>query len=97
EVGAQLFGPDLAVLQQKAAQIAGIMRSVRGGQDVSVEATAGLPLLQIRIRRDEIARYGINVADVQELVETAIGGQAVGQVLQGSRRFDIVLRYDLPY
>jgi len=97
EVGAKVFGPDMAVLQQKAAQIAEVMRGVRGGQDISVEATGGLPVLKIRIQRDQIARYGINVADVQEVVETAIGGQAVGQVVDGSRRFDIVLRYDLPY
>jgi heavy metal efflux system protein len=97
EVGAKVFGPDMAVLQQKAAQVADVLRGIQGGADISVEATAGLPVLQIRIRRDQIARYGVNVADVQEVVETAIGGQRVGEVIEGNRRFDIVLRYDVPY
>jgi cobalt-zinc-cadmium resistance protein CzcA len=97
EVGAKVFGPDMTVLQQKAAEVAAVMRGIRGGQDISVEATAGLPVLQIRIRRDQIARYGINVADVQEVVETAIGGQRVGEVVDENRRFDIVLRFDIPY
>jgi cobalt-zinc-cadmium resistance protein CzcA len=97
EVGAKVFGKDSAILQQKAAQVADVMRSVPGGEDVSVEATAGLPLLQIRVRRDQIARYGVNVADVQEVIETAVGGARVGEVRDGNRRFDIVLRFDAPY
>jgi cobalt-zinc-cadmium resistance protein CzcA len=97
EVGAKVFGPDLATLQEKAAEVADVLRGVPGGQDIRVEATAGLPVLQVRIRRDQIARYRVNVADVQEIVETAVGGQAVGQVVLGNRRFDILLRYDVPY
>ena len=97
EVGVKLFGPDMETLQQKAVQVAEVMRAVKGGEDISVEATAGLPVLQIRIRRDRIARYGINVSDVQEVVETALGGQRVGQVVEGARRFDITLRFDAHY
>ncbi|MEW6278141.1 MAG: CusA/CzcA family heavy metal efflux RND transporter [Candidatus Eremiobacterota bacterium] len=97
EIGVKLFGPDLEVLQEKAAEIADLMREVRGGADVSVEATAGLPVLEVRIRRGDIARYGINVADVQEVVETAIGGSRVGQVVEGERVFDLVLRYAEPF
>ncbi|PJB75789.1 MAG: CusA/CzcA family heavy metal efflux RND transporter, partial [Armatimonadetes bacterium CG_4_9_14_3_um_filter_66_14] len=97
EVGAKVFGPDMTVLLEKAAQVADVLRGLRGGADVSVEATAGLPVLQIRIRRDQIARYGINVADVQDLVETAIGGQQVGRIVEGNRRFDLVLRFAAPY
>jgi cobalt-zinc-cadmium resistance protein CzcA len=97
EVGAKVFGPDMEVLQRKATEVASVLRGTRGGQDVSVEATEGLPLLQLRIRRDQIARYGVNVADVQDVIETAIGGQRVGEVIDGNRRFDMVLRYDLPY
>lgn len=97
EVGAKLFGPDIAVLQEKAVQIADVMRSIPGGEDIAVEATAGLPVLQVKIRRDEIARYGINVADVQEVIETAIGGVRVGQVVEGNQRFDMVLRFEEPY
>lgn len=97
EVGAKVFGPDMVVLQRIAPEVADVMRDIRGGKDISVEATAGLPILQVRIRRDEIARYGVNVSDVQEIIETAIGGQRVGEVVEGNRRFDIVLRYDTPF
>ncbi len=94
EVGVKLFGPDMAVLQQKAVEVAAIMRRVPGGQDVMVEATGGLPVLQIRIRRADIARYGINVSDVNRLLETAIGGTQVGEVVEGAQRYDIVVRFD---
>ncbi|MBI3946017.1 MAG: efflux RND transporter permease subunit [Armatimonadetes bacterium] len=97
EVGAKVFGPNMALLQEKAAQVADVLRGIEGGRDVSVEATAGLPVLQIRVRRGEIARYGLNVSDVQEVIETAIGGERVGQVMDGSRRFDLVLRFAAPY
>lgn len=97
DVGAEVFGPDMAILQQKAIEVAAIMRRVRGGQDVSVEATAGLPVLQIRIRRRDIARYGISVADVNRVVETAIGGSKVGEIVEGVARYDVVLRFDEPF
>ena len=97
EVGVKVQGPDTATLQQKAAQVAAILRGIRGGQDVSVETTAGLPVLQIRVRRDQIARYGLNVSDVQDIIETAVGGQQVGTVIEGNRRFDLVLRFAAPY
>lgn len=97
EIGAKIFGPDMAILQQKAIEVASIMRRVEGGQDVSVEATAGLPVLQVRIRRGDIARYGVNVSDVHRVIETAIGGSKVGEVIEGVARYDIVLRFDDPY
>ncbi|MCC6443177.1 MAG: efflux RND transporter permease subunit [Armatimonadetes bacterium] len=97
EVGAEVFGPDMAVLQQNAPRVAAVLRDIRGGEDVSVEATSGLPVLCIRLRRDQIARYGLNVDDVQEIIETAVGGQRVGQVIEGSRRFDLTLRYKQRY
>ena len=97
EVGAKVFGPDMAILQQKAIEVANVMRETQGGQDVSVEATAGLPVLQIRIRRGDIARYGINVGDVQDVIETAIGGATVGEVVEGAARYDMVMRFDEPY
>ncbi|MBI3927009.1 MAG: efflux RND transporter permease subunit [Armatimonadetes bacterium] len=97
EIGVKVFGPDMAILQQKAIAIADVMRSVPGGADVSVEATKGLPVLQVRIRRPDIARYGINVSEVQEVVEVAIGGQKVGQVLEGEQAFDLFLRYQEPF
>lgn len=93
EVGVKLFGPDMAMLQRKAVEIADVMREVPGGADVAVEPTSGLPMLKVHIRRDDLARYGLNVADVQDIVETAIGGRRVGEVIEGEKVFDIVLRY----
>jgi cobalt-zinc-cadmium resistance protein CzcA len=80
-------------MREKAAEVAAVMRTVRGGADVSVESTSGLPVLQIRIRRGDLARYGINVADVQEVIETAVGGATVGRVYEGERVFNLFLRY----
>lgn len=74
-----------------------MLRGIRGSAGVSVETTAGLPMLQIRIRRDQLARSGINVSDVQDIIETAIGGQPVGLVMEGNRRFDLMLRFAAPY
>lgn len=97
EVGAKVFGPDMSILQQKAIEVANIMRETPGGQDISVEATSGLPVLQIRIRRNDIARYGINVGDVQDIIETAIGGATVGEVVEGVARYDMVVRFEEPF
>lgn len=94
EVGAKVFGPEMSVIQQKAIEVANVLRRIEGGQDISVEATAGLPVLQIRIRREDIARYGLNVSDVQDLIETAIGGSKVGHVVEGAARYDMVVRFE---
>jgi len=96
DVAIKLFGPNLDLLRQKAQEIADVVKAIPGGKDVMIDQTVGLPSLEIQIRREEIARYGLNVEDVQNLVE-AIGGQAVGQVVQGNRRFDLVVRFAEPY
>jgi heavy metal efflux system protein len=85
------------VLAQKGAEIARAIQSVPGGADVSVETTAGLPVLEIDIRRQEIARYGINVADVQRVIETAVGGTEASQVIEGNKRFALVVRLAQEY
>lgn len=97
EIGVKIYGPKLETLRSKAAQIASVMRTTRGGADVSVESTAGLPVLQLRVRRGDLARYGINVADVQGVIETAIGGSSVGRVYEGERFYDLFLRYQESY
>ena len=97
ELGVKVFGPDMKILQLKAIEVADVMRDVPGGADISVEATAGLPMLQVRIRRGDIARYGINVADVQQVIETAIGGSTVGEIIEGEQIFDLVLRFQEPF
>ncbi|MDF0642514.1 MAG: CusA/CzcA family heavy metal efflux RND transporter [Nitrospira sp.] len=93
ECAIKLFGPDLDVLHQKAEEIAAAMQTIRGVKDVKVEQIAGQPYLTIDIDRQKIARHGINVADVQELVETAIGGKRATEVYEGERRFQLVLRF----
>lgn len=97
DIGLKLFGPDRGVLSQQAARIAQVVRTVRGAADVSVETVQGLPELQIRIRRGEIARYGINVADVNDVVEAAVGGKTATVLTTGSQRFDVVVRLPKQY
>lgn len=89
----KLFGDDLDTLKQKADEIAAIMKTVNGVKDVKVEQIAGQPYLTVDIDRQKIARYGINVADIQEIVETAIGGKVATHVYEDVRRFQLLLRF----
>ncbi len=92
ELAAKLFGDDLAVLDVQAQAIESVLREVRGAQDVQRDQVTGTPQLRITLDREAIARYGLNVSDVQETLRIAIGGEAAGQVFEGIRRFDIFLR-----
>ncbi|MGE0124432.1 MAG: efflux RND transporter permease subunit [Dehalococcoidia bacterium] len=87
-----LFGEDLDELRRVGAEITRVVSGVPGAADVKLEQTSGLPFLRVKIRRDEIARYGINASQVLDVVQ-AMGGRAVGQVLEGQRRFDIQVRF----
>lgn len=89
----KLYGDDLDILHQKAEEIAGLMQQIHGVKDVKVEQIAGQPYLTVDIDRQKIARFGINVADVQEIVTTAIGGKPATQVYEGERRFELILRF----
>lgn len=93
EAAIKLFGDDLETLKQKADEIAAIMKTVNGVKDLKVEQIAGQPYLTVDIDRRKIARYGINVADIQEIVETAIGGKVATHVYEGPRRFQLLLRF----
>ncbi len=73
------------------------MRTVPGVADLGLFRVIGQPNLEFHVDRDAAARYGINVADVQDAIETAVGGKAVSQVLQGEQRYDLVVRYQAPY
>lgn len=92
DVAVKLFGDDTAVLNGTADRIADVLRAVPGASDVKVEQTTGLPMLTVQVDREQAARYGLNVGDVQETVATAIGGKESGTLFQGDRRFDIVVR-----
>lgn len=93
DIAIKLFGEDLQTLKEKAEDIAKVVTKLEGAADVKVEQVIGLPQLQIRVDRSKIARYGINVADVNQIIETAIGGKAAGEVFEGGRRFDLVVRF----
>ena len=97
QLAIQLFGDDLDQLVTSADAISRAVSGVRGAEDVQTEQVTGQPQLQIRINRNAIARYGINVEDVQEAIETAIGGEEAGQVFEGVRRFDITVRLKEAY
>jgi cobalt-zinc-cadmium resistance protein CzcA len=92
DVAVKVFGDDLEVMLAQANRIAAVMRTVRGAADLKVEQVTGLPVLTIDVDRSAIARYGLNVEDVQAVVSAAIGGVEAGQVFEGDRRFDLVLR-----
>jgi heavy metal efflux system protein len=97
ELAVKLYGDDLKTLEAKADQIVGIMGGVKGVQDLGVFRVIGQPNLDYTVDRPAAARFGINVADVQDAIQTAVGGGAVSQVLQGEARYDLVVRYQKPY
>ena len=97
QLAIQLFGDDLDQLVAKASEIERVVSRIPGAADVQVEQVTGQPQLQVAIDRAAIARFGINVDNVQEAIETAIGGEAAGQVFEGIRRFDITVRLQEPY
>ena len=93
QLAIKLFGEDMAVLKDKAEEIAKVVGKVKGTADLRVEQVSGQPYLTVTIDRNAIARYGINAEDVNQIVETAIGGKAATEVLEGDRRFEAVLRF----
>jgi len=92
DLAVKIFGPDLDVLKQQAERVARTLERVKGAADIKVEQVAGLPLLRIIIKREEIARYGLTADEVLTLIETTRVGHVVGTVVQGSRRFDLIVR-----
>jgi cobalt-zinc-cadmium resistance protein CzcA len=88
----KVYGPDLKVLQDKALQIKKVLESVPGFTELTVVRELGQPSLVIDVDREKIARYGINVADVEAVIQAAVGGQAATQVIQGEKLFDLVVR-----
>ncbi len=93
EATVKLFGPDLETLRGHGDQIAGILSTIRGVKDVKVEQLFGQPYITIDIDRSKIARHGINVSDVREIIATAIGGQSTTRVYEGQQRFELVVRF----
>ena len=97
EVTVKLFGPDLDTLRRAGDGIAGILRTIRGVKDLKVEQLFGQPYITIDIDRGKIARHGINVSDVREVIATAIGGESATRVYEENRRFNLVVRFPEQY
>jgi cobalt-zinc-cadmium resistance protein CzcA len=89
----KIYGDDLKTLEEKGDQIVAVMRDIRGVQDLGLFRVLGQPNLNFEVDRDQASRFGINVSDVQDAIQTAVGGNALTQVLIGEQRYDLVLRY----
>src|SRR5262245_16356966 len=96
DVAVKVYGDDLPTLLALGGEIEDVLAGVPGGADVALEQMTGLPMLTIEPRRTVLARYGLDVADVQDVVATAVGGKAVGQIFEGDQRFDLVIRLPEP-
>jgi cobalt-zinc-cadmium resistance protein CzcA len=94
EIAIKVFGSDLQTLQNRADQITHILASIQGATDVAAEQQAGLAQVIVDIDRTKVSRYGINIADVERVMEIGMGGKAASQFLEGEQRFDISLRYE---
>lgn len=92
DVAVKLFGDDMEVLTSKGEEIAKVLETLPGAADVKVEQITGLPMLSIDFDRSKLARFGINISEAQEVIATAIGGTAAGELFEGDKRFQIVVR-----
>ena len=97
ELAVKIYGADLKTLETTGNQIVAVMGQVQGIQDLGLFHSIGQPNLDYVVDRQAAARYGINVSDIQDAIQTAVGGGAVSQVLQGEARYDVVVRYQQPY
>ncbi|VAX22506.1 Cobalt-zinc-cadmium resistance protein CzcA; Cation efflux system protein CusA [hydrothermal vent metagenome] len=93
ELAIKLFGDDLKTLKANADNIVQVIGKIRGASDVQVDQISGTPQLLIKINRQAIARYGINISEVQSVIRAAVGGEKAGQIFEGIKRFDILVRY----
>jgi cobalt-zinc-cadmium resistance protein CzcA len=96
-LAAKLYGPDLDVLEQKGEEIKNVMSQVQGVKDLGLQRDTGQPNLDLTVDRKAAARFGLNVADVQDAVQTAVGGFPIGQILQGEAVYNLTVRYQKPY
>jgi cobalt-zinc-cadmium resistance protein CzcA len=93
ELAVKLFGNNLDLLKEKADEIAAVILRIRGAADVQADQISGTPQLLIKVTREAIARYGINISDVQKVIRAAVGGEMAGHIFEGMPRFDIVVRF----
>ena len=93
QVGIKVFGPDLNLIEQKSEEIKNVMRTIPGAVDVYAERTTGSPYLEMTVDRPAADRYGLNVADVEDVIETAVGGKNLTTTIEGRQRFPVRVRY----
>ena len=94
DIAVKIFGEDLDVLNKKANEIKRVITNVEGAADITVEKIAGLPQMNVKFDRSKIARYGLNIADLNSLISTGFAGTSLGNVFEGEKRFDLVVRLD---
>ena len=94
DIAIKIFGENLAVLAEKAAQLKDLIQNVEGASDIVVEKVEGLPQMSINYNRNKIARYNLNIADVNELISMGFAGKIIGDVFEGEKRFDIAIRLE---
>ncbi len=92
DVGVKIFGDNMDVLLQQGERVAAVLRGIPGAEGTKVEQVSGLPMLTIQLNREAMSRFGLNVEEVQEVIETAIGGKEAGDIFEGDRRFPLVVR-----
>jgi len=97
DVAIKIFGEDLNVLSKKAEEIKELIKNVDGASDISVEKVEGLPQMSVNYNRSKIARYGLNISDLNQLVSMGFAGETVGNIFEGEKRFDLVMRLDSEY
>ncbi|RXG19141.1 cobalt-zinc-cadmium resistance protein CzcA [Leeuwenhoekiella aestuarii] len=94
DIAIKIFGEDLEVLNQKANQIRDLIADVEGAADISVEKVTGLPQMSVNYNRAKIARYGLNISDINDLIKMGFSGETVGNIFEGEKRFDLVVRLE---
>jgi copper/silver efflux system protein len=93
QVGVKVFGPDIQVIERKSEEIERVLRTVPGASDLYAERITGAPYLEMHVNRAAAARYGINVADIEDVIETAVGGKILTTTIEGRQRFPVRVRY----
>jgi cobalt-zinc-cadmium resistance protein CzcA len=97
DVAIKIFGDDLSVLASKANEVKDLIKNIEGASDIIIEKVEGLPQMSVTFSRSKIARYGLNIADVNQLISMGFAGEIVGNVFEGEKRFDLVIRLDENY
>ena len=97
DIAIKIFGDDLTVLEEKGAEVEAIIRNITGVQDINIEKVTGLAQIQVEYNRDRLAQYGLSVAEVNSVLQTAFAGKQAGVVFDGERRFGLVVRLDKDY